>query len=239
MRRSARRRAVPGLVVAHALVATILLPPQPAAAAPAVPDPADFTTLVDNPFLPMVPGTRLTYRETTEDGAGREVLRVTHRTKVVQGVRTVVVRDRAYFRGQLVEDTFDWFAQDRAGNVWYFGEATKEYENGRVVSTEGSWKAGRDGARAGIVMKARPRIGDTYYQEHAPGVAMDQARVLSRREQVTVPVGSFGGVLKTRDFTRLDPGAVEQKFYARGVGLVLARAVQGRELLRLVDIHRP
>ena len=154
--------------------------PSGASATTATPDPARFSTTIDNPFLPFVPGTVMRYRETGDDGRGRVVVRVTHRTKTVQGVETVVVRDRAFVGGELVEDTFDWYAQDRQGNVWYFGENTKEYENGQVVSTAGSWKAGRDGARAGIVMKAHPRVGDTYYQEYAPGVAEDQATVLSR-----------------------------------------------------------
>ena len=146
------------------------------------------------------------YRETGDDGRGRDVVRVTHRTKQIQGVETVVVRDRAFLGGELVEDTFDWYAQDRQGNVWYFGENTKEYENGRVVSTAGSWKAGRDGARAGIVMKAHPRVGATYYQEFSPGVAEDQATVLSRDAVCAVPYGSFSQVLKTRDFTAARAG---------------------------------
>ena len=180
------------------------------------------------------------YRETGDDGTGRDVVRVTHRTKRIQGVETVVVRDRAFIGGKLVEDTFDWYAQDRRGNVWYFGENTKEYENGRVVSTAGSWKAGRDGARAGIVMKAHPRVGDTYRQEFSPGVAEDRATVLSRDASATVPYGSFDHVLRTRDFTPLEPGVVENKFYARGVGSVLEKLVRGgHERVVLVSVTRP
>ncbi|MBA2767797.1 MAG: hypothetical protein H0U35_01440 [Sporichthyaceae bacterium] len=208
-----------------------------AAASSSALDPAGFTTTIDNPFLPLVPGTLMRYRETGDDGEGAVVVRVTHRTKSIQGVETVVVRDRAYLDGELVEDTFDWYAQDRRGNVWYFGENTKEYENGRVVSTAGSWKAGRDGARAGIVMKAQPRAGDTYYQEYSPGVAEDQATVLSLEASATVPYGSFCDVLKTKDFTALEPGIVERKFYARGVGPVLEKLVSGgNERLVLVKV---
>ena len=237
-----RTRLSPAVRAALAAAALVLpaaaVAPAVGAATAADPDPARFTTVIDNPLLPLTPGTRSVYRERGPEGRGRVVITVTHRTRVVQGVRTVVVRDRAYFRGELVEDTFDWYAQDKAGNVWYFGEAPKEFENGRVVSTAGSWEAGRDGARAGIVMKARPRVGDTYFQEHAPGVAMDQATIVSRRATVTVPVGSFQKVLKTKDFTQLEPGVVEHKFYARGFGSVLERARNGQEL-RLVRQTRP
>ena len=157
------------------------------------------------------------YRETGDDGPGRVVVRVTHRTKRVQGVETVVVRDRAFLGGELVEDTFDWYAQDRRGNVWYFGENTKEYENGRVVSTAGSWKAGRDGARAGIVMKAHPRVGATYYQEFSPGVAEDQATVLSRDARVSVPYGSFSQRAEDEGLHRARAGqGREQVLRARG-----------------------
>ena len=231
------------LWLAPALVAAAIgsaTAPSSAGATTAAPDPARFSTTIDNPFLPLVPGTVMRYRETGDDGSGRVVVRVTHRTKLVQGVRTVVVRDRAFLAGELVEDTFDWYAQDRRGNVWYFGENTKEYENGQVVSTAGSWKAGRDGARAGIVMKAHPRVGDTYYQEFSPGVAEDQATVLSRDAAVTVPYGSFRNVLRTKDFTALEPATVENKFYARGVGSVLEKLVRGgHERLVLVKVVRP
>ena len=214
-----------------------------AAARPAAhpaPNPAQFSTTIDNRYLPFVPGTRMVYRERGEDGRGREVVRVTHRTKVVQGVETVVVRDRAYSGGALAEDTRDWYAQDRQGNVWYFGENTKEYEDGKVVSTEGSWEAGVDGAQAGIVMKARPKVGDTYRQEDAPGIAEDMATVLALDAARTVPYGSFDNLLKTRDFTPLDTSVVEHKFYADGIGSVLEKSVKGpRERLVLVRVVRP
>jgi hypothetical protein len=237
-----RRRHRPllsAVAVAAVAVGTVAAPTGASATAEA-PDPARFSTTIDNPFLPLVPGTVMRYRETGDDGSGRVVVRVTHRTKQLQGVETVVVRDRAFLRGKLVEDTFDWYAQDRRGNVWYFGENTKEYENGRVVSTAGSWKAGRDGAHAGIVMKAHPHVGDTYYQEFSAGVAEDEATVLSRNASVTVPYGTFHHVLRTRDFTDLEPGVVENKFYARGVGSVLEKLVRGgHERLVLVSVTRP
>ena len=116
----------------------------------------------------------MVYRSTDAGETGREVVRVTHRTRLVDGVRVRVVRDRAYVGGELVEDTRDWYAQDRRGNVWYFGENTKTLRNGKVTSTKGSWAAGRNGASAGIVMEAHPKVGDTYSQEDAPGVAEDR-----------------------------------------------------------------
>ena len=204
------------------------------------PNPAQFSTTIDNPYLPFVPGTRMVYRERGADGRGREVVKVTHRTKTIQGVETVVVRDRAYSGGELAEDTRDWYAQDRQGNVWYFGENTKEYENGKVVSTEGSWKAGVDGAQAGIVMEAHPKVGDTYSQEDAPGVAEDMATVLSLDASRTVPYGTFDNLLKTRDFSPLEPSVVERKFYAVGIGSVLEKTVKGpRERVVLVRVVRP
>ena len=222
--------AVPGAAAAAAAPAGPDLPP-------AHLDPARFSTTIDNPYLPLVPGTRMVYRERGDDGPGRIVVTVTRRTKTVQGVETVVVRDRAFIAGELVEDTRDWYAQDRRGNVWYFGENTKEYEDGKVVSTDGSWRAGRDGARAGIVMLARPRVGDSYYQEYAPGEALDQATVLRLDASRTVPYGTVDDLLVTRDFTELEPDLVERKFYAPGVGVVLEKLVRGgRERVVLLRV---
>ena len=126
-----------------------------------------------------------------------------------------------------MEDTWDWYAQDRAGNVWYLGERTREYEDGRLVSTKGSFEAGVDGAQAGVVMPARPRPGLAYRQEHYPGHAEDRASIVSVREQAEVPAGHYRRVLMTREVNPLEPRSLEFKFYARGVGPVLAIAVSG------------
>ena len=207
--------------------------------------PGDFTTRIDNPYLPMRPGSRWVYRETDAAGAvQRVVVKVTRRTRrIANGVTARVVRDTVTERGRLVEDTFDWFAQDRAGNVWYLGEDTTDYEDGRPVSTAGSWEAGVDGARAGIAMLARPRPGRGYRQEHAAGEAEDRARVLSLDDQAEVPAGHFEDVLTTKDWNPLEPRALEYKLYARGVGLVLAVQVSGgsgrEELLRYEPGRRP
>ena len=145
-------------------------------------DPADFTTKIDNEYFPMKPGTTFIY-----GGRERDEMSVTHQTKKVMGVECVVVDDRAWEDGKLIERTYDWFAQDKKGTVWYFGEDTKEYENGKVVSTKGSWEAGVDGAKPGIVMPADPKVGQSYHQEYYPGEAMDMAKVLSLNTSVRCP----------------------------------------------------
>jgi hypothetical protein len=215
------------------------------ACAAAFAGPGDFTTRIDNPYLPMRPGSRWVYRETDTDGTvQRVVVRVTRRTRLIaNGVRARVVRDTVTERGRLVEDTFDWYAQDRAGNVWYLGEDTTEYEDGKPVSKAGSWEAGVDGARAGIVMLARPRPGREYRQEFYEGEAEDRARVLSLDDQAEVPAGHYTGVLTTKDWNPLEPDVLEYKLYARGVGLVLAVHVSGgserEELLSYRKGRRP
>ena len=176
--------------------------------------PADFTTTIDNEYFPLKPGTTFVY----EGGAERGEMTVTYDTKKVMGVECVVVDDRGYEAGKLIEKTYDWFAQDKQGTVWYFGEDTKEYENGEVVSTKGSWEAGVDGAKPGIIMPSDPKVGHSYHQEYYPGEAMDMARVLSSNASVTLPYGSFDHVLETREWTPLQPGFSEKKYYVRGVG---------------------
>ena len=186
----------------------------------------------------MSPGRRWVYRETDEQGSEQRIeVTVTDRTKEIAGVRARVVHDVVTRGGRLVEDTYDWYAQDRAGNVWYLGEDTKEYENGKVVTTKGSWEAGVDGAQAGVIVPARPGVGMSYRQEYYAGEAEDAARVLSVDEQAEVPFGHFTGALLTRDHTPLQPRILEYKLYARRVGPVLVLGVSGgggrEELVRL------
>jgi hypothetical protein len=177
-------------------------------------DPAEFTTKVDNEYFPMEPGTTFLY----EGGTEHSEMTVTSDTKMVMGVECIVVDHREWEGDMLIEKTYDWFAQDKEGTVWYFGEDTKEYEEGEVVSTKGSWEAGVDGAKAGIIMPAEPKVGQSYHQEYYPGEAMDMARVLSLKASVRVPYGSFDEVLETREWTPLQPGFSEKKYYVRGVG---------------------
>ena len=203
-------------------------------------DPADFVPRIDNPLFPLKPGTVFKLRGFSEDEVEHERITVTHRTKRILGVETRVVKDVVRVDGALAELTFDWYAQDRAGNVWYFGENTAEYENGEIVSREGSWKAGVDGARAGIIMNATPRVTDSYRQEFAPGEAEDMYWVVNRGEKRTVPFGTFDHVVRTLEWTRLEPNIVVQKHYAPGIGLIAERALSGpREVVRLIDVDRP
>jgi len=191
------------------------------------PDPGDFVERIDNPYLPLTPGSRWVYESTSVDPETTTV-RVTDDTVQVQGVTTTVVQDVVRDAdGKLVERTFDWFAQDRAGNVWYFGEDTTEYDDRGRPDHTGSWEAGVDGARAGLVMPAEPRVGDGYRQESAPGVAEDRAEVLSLDESANVRFDSFTDLLQTEETTPLEPDLVERKYYARGVGLVLEETVLG------------
>lgn len=201
-------------------------------------DPDDFVDVIDNPYLPLVPGTTFTYEAETEDGIEENVVNVTRKTKKILDVTCTVVWDLVYVGGVLTEETYDWYAQDRHGNVWYFGEDTKEYdEDGNVISTEGSWEAGVDGAKPGIVMEADPQPGDSYRQEYYEGVAEDMAKVLRLNASVSVPYGDFDDCLKTKEWTPLDRGVVEHKYYAWGVGLVLVTELKGKSVqVELVGI---
>jgi hypothetical protein len=192
-------------------------------------DPADFTTRIDNRYWPMKPGSRWVYRELHGDGTlERVVVSVTNKTKrIANGVTARVVRDMVSENGVPTEITDDWYAQDEDGNVWYMGEATTEYENGKPVTTAGSFEAGVDGAQPGIIMPADPRPGLSYRQEYYKGEAEDEGSIVSLEEQAEVPFGHFDPVLMTRDTNPLEPKVLEFKFYARGIGPVLAVSVSG------------
>ncbi len=185
-------------------------------------DPAQFTTRITNRYMPLVPGRSRRYRGVRDGAPTRHLVTVTRQTRRVMGVRCVVVSDVVMQNESLVEKTSDWYAQDRAGNVWYFGENTAEYQNGVVTSTAGTWEAGVDRALPGIVMPARPKIGRTYQQEWRPGVALDKATVLALDATVKVPAGTFRHAIVTLDKNPLDPSKIEHKWYAPGVGVVRA-----------------
>ena len=209
-------------------------------------NPDDFgsSLVIDNRYFPLVPGTVRVYVGRREGVPTRSEFCVTRQTKEIQGVETRVVHDRAFEDGVLVEDTLDWHAQDDSGAVWYLGEDTKELApDGTVVSTEGSWEAGVDGAKAGFIMLADPHVGDRYYQEFSHNVAEDQAKVLSLDETLTVTVNgtptTYQNVLLTQETSRLDPGVLEYKYYARGVGLIRSVIVKGGdEFTELVQIGK-
>jgi hypothetical protein len=203
--------------------------------APAI-DPAGFVAVVDNPYFPLPVGMRWTYR----GGDERNTVEVLPETRVILGITATVVHDRVFSGGELTEDTFDWYAQDAVGNVWYLGERTEELQHGRVTSTEGSWEAGVDGAQPGIVMLAEPVVGETYRQEYLPGVAEDLARVLETGGSATVRDTAYDATLVTRDWTPLEPDIVEHKTYAPGIGVVLEELVKGGdERVELVRVETP
>ena len=206
---------------------------------PALPAPAAFVSRVDNKFFPLEPGTTFRYRG-QQDGKPRIVsVTITHRTKLIAGIRATVVLDQVFVGGKPEEKTFDWYAQDRRGNVWYLGENSSDYVKGRWVRSDGSWETGVDGAKAGIVMKAAPAIGKAYRQEYYAGHAEDMAKVLSRSASVTVPYGSFERALETSEWTPLEPGVVEHKYYVKGVGNVRTIMIKGgSEEEHLVSIKR-
>jgi hypothetical protein len=191
-------------------------------------DPAAFVEVIDNPYLPLAVGSSWRYEGTDDEGA-TEVVEITvlDETRPVMGVTTRVVRDRVTVDGELVEDTLDWYAQDAAGNVWYFGEEVKDYEDGRVVSTAGSWEAGVDGALPGIAMPASPRPGETFRQEYFAGEAEDMFEILAVDASIDTPTGTFTDALLTRDWTPLEPGVAEEKLYVAGIGKVAERQVEG------------
>jgi hypothetical protein len=203
-------------------------------------DRADFVRQVDNPYFPLKPGTTYRYRGEKDGKPALDVFSVTNRTKTILGVKTTVVSDRLYLAGKLEEVTSDWYTQDTRGNVWYFGEATKELDaSGRVKSREGSWQAGVNGARGGIFMPAHPKVGQTFRQEYYKGHAEDHFKVLSRDAPIKVPYGSSRHALKTKEWTPLEPGVVDAKYYLRGVGTALEASVKGgNERLELVSVTR-
>jgi hypothetical protein len=235
-----KRRTIFTGLLAVALLATagfvsLARASTPTAATPI--EPANFVKTIDNPYFPLAPGTVFIYEGSSDGEPARTETTVTTETKSIMGVECVVVRDVDYEDGEVIEDTFDWYAQDKEGNVWYFGEESKTIEDGKVTSTEGSWRAGVDGAQPGIIMLAHPAVGMQYQQELAQGVAEDMAEVLRLGDSLTVPYGAFSDVLVTKEWSPLEPGTVEEKFYAPGVGLLREETVEGgNDRLELVSV---
>jgi major membrane immunogen (membrane-anchored lipoprotein) len=212
----------------------------PQGAEPVELNPDDFVQQIDNPYWPMAPGSKWVLTQTDLEGNKERIeITVTNRKKTIQGIEATVVRDVVSQDGELVEVTSDWFAQDKDGNLWYMGEDTTEYENGKPTTKAGSWEAGRDGAQAGVFLPGKPEVGMAYRQEYRAGEAEDQTKVLSLDEQVEVPQGFYKDVLMTKDYTPLQPEILEHKFYAKGVGPVLIVGVSGgsfrEELVRFTN----
>lgn len=202
-------------------------------------DPAQFSTEITNPYFPLKPGTTYIFDGTRDGQPMHAEMVVTSETKTILGVLCVVVRDTVTSNGALVEGTTDWYAQAANGEVWYFGEDTKEYVNGKVSSTHGSWEAGVDAAQPGIIMKGNPQPGDKYRQEYRPGEAEDMAEVLRFDPSMQVPAGTYQQILVTEDTNPLDPDRHDTKAYAPNVGLVFTHRVRTghEEEMSLVEIR--
>jgi len=197
-------------------------------------DAANFADPRPNPWFPLEPGTQWIF----EGGDEHVEVTVTDQTRDIGGITAIVVTDQVFRNGELVEDTVDWYGIDNTGNVWYLGEVTAEYENGQVTSTAGSWETGVNGAQPGIIMLADPQPDDQYRQEYLSGEAEDLARIIGTGEAVTVPAGSYDNLLLTEEWTPLDQGVAEHKWYAQGVGFVHEETVSGGSgSLDLVEIR--
>jgi hypothetical protein len=229
------------LVVAAAVAVATDARSSTAAAPPALPGPDQFVSQVTNPWFPLKPGTVFTSRGSEDGDKVRDVFTVTHRTRTILGVKTTVIDDRVYVNGRLEERTTDWYAQDKSGNVWYLGEDTATLDaKGKVESRAGTWRAGVDGAKAGIFMPAHPRVGQTGQQEIYQGHAEDHFKVLSLSTHVKTPAVSTNHALLTQETTPLEKGVVDHKIYVRGYGTVLEKTVKGgNEQLQLVSVKRP
>ena len=199
-----------------------------------------FSPVATNRWFPLEPGMRWEYRGVKDGRPMREIVRVTAHVERVAGVPCATVDDRAWVDGKLAERTTDWYTQDAHGTVWYYGERTAELDRrGRVTSREGSWRSGVDGARAGIFMPAHPRAGVAFAQEHYAGHAEDHFRIVSRHASVTVPYGAFNGTaLMTREWSPLEPGVRDGKWYIKGIGVVREATLKGpQEHAELVSFH--
>jgi hypothetical protein len=206
----------------------------------ASPSRSGFSARVDNPWFPLTPGTRYFYRGIKDGRPSREIVTVTHGVKTIQGAPCVVVEDRLFVQGRLHERTTDWYSQDQVGNVWYFGETTAELDRqGRIKSREGSWQAGRAGAKAGIFMPARPVVGRSFRQEFFKGHAEDHFQIVRLGATVHTAFRTSKSALLTKEWTPLEPGVVDHKFYVRGIGTVLELMVKGgTERNELVALRR-
>lgn len=200
--------------------------------------PSDFVSEINNKFFALTPGTTLVYESQTDEGVERIEFTVTDEKRNVMGVDTIVVWDREWLNDELIEDTKDWFAQDLEGNVWYFGEDSKDFAGGQLVSTKGSWEAGIDNAKPGIIMKASPQVEDSYRQEYYSGVAEDMGEVVGLGETVSVPYGRFSDCIKTKDWNVLEPGVIEFKYYCPGIGgVVLETIPEGDGIVELIGVR--
>ena len=203
-------------------------------------DPGNFVSVIDNPYFPLPVGRTLVYAGTKDGQTQIDTVTVTADTKNILGITATVVSDISTHDGALLEKTFDFYAQDQQGNVWYLGEDTTAYLPNGKTDTSGSWQAGVRGAQPGLIMEANPQIPDAYRQEYLAGQAEDTAWVVQVGGTITVPYGKLRNTLITLEATRIEPGAYDQKVYAQGIGIVLEQALTGPpEFAQLVSISGP
>jgi len=233
-----------GVLAAMAVGAAVAMAIPMAGASPKAPlnyepvlDPSNFGSVIDNEYFPLPVGRKLVYEGTKDGVTQRDVVTVTDQKKVVEGITATVVSDIAKHGSTLLEKTFDWYAQDNQGNVWYLGEDTKSYESDGTIDTSGSWTAGVNDGEPGIIMEAYPHVPDAYRQEYLAGQAEDTAWVANVGGSVTVPYGTFHNTLSSLEATQVEPGSYDLKVYGPGVGIVLERALTGEsEVARLVRV---
>ena len=200
-------------------------------------DPMEFSSNVDNPYWPLVVGRTLVYEKQTPEGLERIEVTALNETVEIDGYECRSVQDLVFLDGDLIEDTIDWYAQRCDGDVWYFGEIALNYEDGFLNDIDGSWRTGTDDAEPGILMKANPQIGDIYRQEYFLNEAEDMGEVVALNQTVTVPAGTFTGCVQTEDWTPIEPGVTEWKFYAPGIGMILELDPETGERLELIEIR--
>ena len=201
-------------------------------------NPADFTTDITNPYFSMPVGKTMVYEGRATEGVRRIETRISGETKTVVGFKTLVYWDRVWLNGEIQEDTRDYISQDRDGNVWYFGEAVDNYENGKIVNHDGAWEAGIGGAMPGIWIKAKQIVGDSYRQEYSKGAAEDWARVVAVGEAVATSDKQFADCAKIYEWNALDPDAKEHKYYCPAAGgVVLIEDLETGERTELIKVE--
>jgi len=200
-------------------------------------NPAEFSTNISNPYLVLPIGKKFVYEGKVEEGKERNEIVIKKETREILGVTTLIYHDKVYLNGELIEDTEDYLAQDKDGNIWYFGEEVDNYKRGKLKDHSGSWIAGIDGAKPGILIKAKHVVGDTYRQEYYKGEAEDTTEVIAVDQTVTVPYGTFGECVKMYDSTPLDQTSREYKYYCPGVGgLVMVENIETGEKAELIEV---
>lgn len=200
-------------------------------------DPKNFVSKIDNQYFTLTPGVTFLYISETVDGTERIEVTTLEEKRTVMGVETTVVWDRVWLDDKLIEDTKDWYAQDMDGNVWYFGEDSKEYSEGIYIGNSGSWEAGIDDALPGIVMKADPKVGDVYRQEYYEGIAEDVGEIIEFSEPIRISYGYFIDCVKIKDINPLEPDVIEFKYFCPNVGgAILEEDLEDGETVELYDV---